>query len=206
MAKKPEYASAVQAAALTGLSEKTIRRKIERGELKATKQGTSYQIRIKDLDKLTGQRPPTPDILLQRIQELEQRQEQQAEQIDSQAKHIVTLEQRIQQLEQRPAPTVNRLATGYIPHKPVQLAPIQADQEDQDEGRTPTASLAAPASLPPGSILAAHVADQIGINRRTFNDQIRAGRVPVTTISKGGRSEHWLTPDQQDELRRQRGL
>ena len=200
MPKKPEYVSAVQAATLTGLSEKTIRRKIKRGELKATKQGTSYQIRVKDLDKLTGQRPPTPDVLLQRIQELEEIQA-------SQAERIATLEHLVQEREARSVPAEKRTVTGPLTtFNPVPPLEARSQREEPDEDRTPTQPLAAPVSLPGGSILAAHFADQIGVNRRTFNDQIRAGKVQVTTLSKGGRPEHWVTPDQQEAIKRQRGL
>jgi excisionase family DNA binding protein len=207
MSRKQEYVSAVEAARLTGLSERTIRRKIDAGELKAEKSGTSYAIRVRDLNKLTGQRPPTPDILLQRIQELEEIQTSQAAQIDSQAETISALERRVQSLEEHPTPAPTRTTTGHIPLRPVQLAPIQSQaNQEPDEGRTPTQPLTAPGDLPEGSILAAHFARQYGINPRTFNDQIRAGRVPVTSIDRKGRPEHWLTPEQQAEIKSQRGL
>jgi excisionase family DNA binding protein len=64
MPKKLAYVNAVEAVRLTGLSEKTIRRRIERGEIKAKKRGTNYAIKARDLDKLVGPRPATPDLLL----------------------------------------------------------------------------------------------------------------------------------------------
>lgn len=198
MPRRNDHVSAVQAAALTGLSEKTIRRKIESGQLKAEKRGTSYAIRVRDLDKLTGQKPPTPDLLLQRIGELEQEQERQAAQIESQAETIRTLEQRVQELEARPAPAKTR---PLLPPRPVMLEKFDApDQAEPDEGRTPTQPLAPPGSLPEGSILAAHFARAHGINPRTFNDQIRAHKVLVTSLDRKGRPEYWLTQEQQAAL------
>jgi hypothetical protein len=55
-------------------------------------------------------------------------------------------------------------------------------------------------------MLAAHFARQYGISPRTLNDQINKDLVQATTINKGGRAEHWLTPDQQAEIKQQRGL
>jgi excisionase family DNA binding protein len=193
MPKKSEHVSAVEAARLTGLSEKTIRRKIESGELKAEKRGVSYAIRVKDLDKLTGQRPPSSDVLLQKIQELEEIQTSQAAQINAQAEQIAMLEHRIEELERRPAPTATRPLLPTI------------SQIELDEDRTPTAPLGAP-SLPPGSMLLVRFAEQYGLAARTLTDHARRGQINVTVIDKGGRPQYWLTPEQQDELRRQRGL
>jgi excisionase family DNA binding protein len=83
MQKKLAYVNAVEAVRLTGLSEKTIRRRIERGQIKAEKRGTNYAIKARDLDKLVGPRPATPDLLHQRIPDLEDAQERQAETIST---------------------------------------------------------------------------------------------------------------------------
>jgi RNA polymerase sigma factor (sigma-70 family) len=53
-----EFVSAVQAAQLTGLDEKTIRTRLKAGVLQAEKQGGKYQIRLSDLDKLTKRIQP----------------------------------------------------------------------------------------------------------------------------------------------------
>jgi excisionase family DNA binding protein len=91
MPRKVEYVNAVEAARLTGLSEKTIRRKLDAGELKAEKRGTVYAIRVTDLLTLHKQ---FPDLLTTHIQELE-------EQLKWQAEHISKLERRVQELERR---------------------------------------------------------------------------------------------------------
>lgn len=203
MSRKPEYVSAVEAAKITGLSEKTIRRKLERGELKAEKQGISYAIRVRDLDKLmTGQRPPTTVLLLQRIGDLEANQERLAGQIEA-------LERRLQELEARPVGRVTtRPLTGSGPVKVLEIPaqPVDDPLSDDQEGRAPTQPLAALESLPPGSMKAAHFARQYGINPRTFNGQIGDGRVKVTSVSRKGRPEHWLTPEQQEQVKSDRGL
>jgi excisionase family DNA binding protein len=219
MPKKIEYVSAVEAARLTGLSEKTIRRKIDAGALKAEKHGTSYAIRVTDLQKLTGQRPTldTLDAVIERVQELEEIQASQAETINTQAEQISRLEQRITELEQRPAapaPARTRPLTGQIPPRPVHLAAIrsqapsdQAEQQpEEDEGRTPTQPLAAPANMPPGSVLMARFAEQYNIAARTLNDHARKGLISVTVIDRGGRPQYWLTPEQQQAILDQRGL
>jgi hypothetical protein len=69
MARKTAYyASAVEAARLNRLTEKTINHIIGRGQLKAEKSSASHLI------KLTGQakQPPTLDALLLRIRQLEE--------------------------------------------------------------------------------------------------------------------------------------
>jgi excisionase family DNA binding protein len=48
-----EWVNAAQAARLTGLGEKTIRRKLKAGEIEAEKQGGVYQISVGELEKLT---------------------------------------------------------------------------------------------------------------------------------------------------------
>jgi excisionase family DNA binding protein len=207
MPKKLAYVNAVEAAHLTGLSEKTIRRRIERGEIKAEKRSTSYAIKARDLDKLVGPRPATPDMLLLRIQDLEDAQEQQAETISTQAAQIESQTKQIAELEQRLAPTRTRTMTGQIPPRPVTLLPFttpgqESDQaqQEQEEGRTPTTPLAALGHLPPGSVLVAHFARSHGLNPRTITDQVRARKISATTIDKGGRPEYWLSPEQQTAL------
>jgi excisionase family DNA binding protein len=132
MPKKLAYVSAVEAARLTGLSEKTIRRRIERGEIKAEKRGTSYAIKVRDLDKLARPRPATPDMLLQRIQDLEDTQEQQAETISTQAAQIESQTKQIAELEQRLALTRTRTMTGQILPRPVTLLPFTTPGQESD--------------------------------------------------------------------------
>jgi excisionase family DNA binding protein len=203
MPRKVEYVSAVRAASITGLSEKTIRRMIERGQLKAEKRGQSYAIKVTDLDTLTGQRPPTLDTLLHRIQELESTSQRQAETISAQAEQIAELERRIQAVEQHQATSTTRpLPNTTRPLAAPQPAPFDTTSSESppDEDRTPTAPLPAPPGLPPGSVLVAHFARAHGQHPRTMNDQVRAGRIQATTIDRGGRAEHWLAPAQQYAL------
>jgi excisionase family DNA binding protein len=73
MPKKVEYVTAAAAAALTGLHERTIRRKIADGTLRAeqAERGAAYAIRRADLVPLMRQVSPTLEVALARIQELE---------------------------------------------------------------------------------------------------------------------------------------
>jgi excisionase family DNA binding protein len=216
MPRKTYVNSAVEAARITGLSEKTIRRKLDSGELQAEKTSTGYQIRIADLRKLTERRKPADlDALASRMQELEEIQADQALTIDAQAAQIEAkairisdLEQRVSDLEdhlkaleERPAPTVPQPVTGQLPEaKPATKAPTPTPAISQDKDRTMTTSLLTSADLEPGSILVAHFARNHGLNQRTITDQVRTGKISATSIDKGGRPEHWLSPGQQAAL------
>lgn len=102
MQENPRYVSAIEASKLTGQSERTIRRRIERGKLKAEKRGTTYAINIDDLEEFTERRTPDVRSLLERIQALEDLEDAEA----SQAQRLTELERRVSELEKRvkPAP------------------------------------------------------------------------------------------------------
>ena len=120
MPRKVEYVNAVEAARLTGLSEKTIRRKLDAGELQAEKHGNIYAIRVTDLMKLTMQKRSS-DLLTTHIQKLE-------EQLTWQAEHICKLERRVQELERRFPQTVMRPPTP-IPPRPIVLEKFDVREE-----------------------------------------------------------------------------
>ncbi len=120
MPRKVEYVNAVEAARLTGLSEKTIRRKLDVGELKAEKRGNVYAIRVTDLMKLTLHKE-SPDFLTTHIQKLE-------EQLKWQAEHISKLEHRVQELERRLPQTATR-PLPPIPPRPIVLEKLDVREE-----------------------------------------------------------------------------
>ncbi len=127
MPRKVEYVNAVEAARLTGLSEKTIRRKLDAGELKAEKRGTVYAIRVTDLMNLTLHKQ-FPDLLTTHIQELE-------EQLKWQAEHISKLERRVQELERRLPQPVTRPLTP-IPPRPIVLEKLDVREEPPSKDTT----------------------------------------------------------------------
>ncbi|SRR6266487_664032 len=120
MPRKVEYVNAVEVARLTGLSEKTIRRKLDVRELEAEKRGNVYAIRVTDLMKLTLHKQ-SPDFLTTHIQTLE-------EQLKWQAEHISQLERRVQELERRLPRTVTRPLTP-IPPRPIVLEKLDESSE-----------------------------------------------------------------------------
>lgn len=189
MPKQPEYVNAAEAGRMTGLSEKTIRRRIKAGQLKVEPgPGNSYAISVKELRKLTGQRPPSMGNLLARLVELEENQERQAGQIQA-------LEQRIEELEQR------RAAQAIT-------KPLTRQRPDRGE-EEPGAAHQTPASLPPGSIPLIDFCRTYNIAARTLNDHARQGIIDVIDIGEQaarGQPRYWLTPEQQEKLRAQRGL
>jgi len=117
MPKKIEYVTAVEAARLTGLSERTIRRKISAGVLKAEKCGAHYAIRVGDLAPLTERAPTTLDTALMRIDELEAEQARQAE-------RLAVLEQRIAEAGYRAGPAGPLLPRSLSQFAPQPTAPL----------------------------------------------------------------------------------
>jgi hypothetical protein len=118
-----------------------------------------------------------------------------SEQLNGQAERINMAERRLQELERR-------LASGQlvIEQSPYTSPLTTSQPPEEDTGQELTQPLVLPTNLPPGSIRAAHFADRLAMDRRTFRDQIRAGKVRATTINTGGKSEHWLTPEQQAQV------
>jgi len=172
--------TAIEAARLTGRSDRTIRRWIAKGTLPARQIAPNrYAIKVSDLTKVTGHDSPDA-ALLGRVTQLEEAyREQQA--------RIQELEQRIEGLQSNLDTT-----TGQRPD----TTPRSGHEAD----KRPVIMHQEATGLPSGSILAAHFAKANGIVPRTLNDWIRAGKVSATTVDKGGRPEHWLTPEQQTAI------
>jgi hypothetical protein len=97
------------------------------------------------LDKLAGWKRPAADALLQRLQELEEIQRQQAAQLHHHTEYIQALERRIQELEGDPATATmgKRILVERVP--PQQLDCIQ------DEDLRPTIPMPLLTKLPPGA-------------------------------------------------------
>lgn len=111
--QEKQYISAIEAAMLTGQSERTIRRWIERGKLNAKKYGTSYAIDVEELEQLTEKRKPDIRSLLERVQALEDLEDVQA----SQAQRITELERRVSELEKQVKATPQSKPTPQKRHK-----------------------------------------------------------------------------------------
>jgi predicted site-specific integrase-resolvase len=171
--------TAIDAAKLTGHSEKTIRRWILSGKLPARLVSKNrYAIKTSDLRKYIPEAQPDLSTALARIQELESTQD--------------TLIERIERLEA----LVTSLSNGHRPDKKVteakplvkQRVLINGDENNQDDNQ---------AERSEGAIIMAQFARENGLNRRTVQDWIMQGKVEATTIE----GKHYLTPDQQQAMK-----
>jgi excisionase family DNA binding protein len=179
--------TAIDAAKLTGHSEKTIRRWIVSGKLPARQVSKNrYAIKTSDLRKyIPDAAQPDLGVALARIQELESTQD--------------TLLERIDRLEA----LVTLLSNGHRPDKKVsepkplkvkQRVLIDGDEDNQDDNQAMQQS--EQQMLPEGTIIMAQFARDNGLNRRTVQDWIMQGKVEATTIE----GKHYLTPDQQQAI------
>lgn len=176
--------TAIDAARLTGHSEKTIRRWISSGKLPARQVSKNrYAISTRDLRKYIPEAQPDLSTALARIQELESTQD--------------TLIDRIERLEA----LVTSLSNGHRPDKKAsepkplirQRVLIDGDESNQDENQAERSEQV----LPEGTIIMAQFARDNGLNRRTVQDWIAAHKVEATTVE----GKHYLTPDQQQAMR-----
>ena len=176
--------TAIDAARLTGHSEKTIRRWIVNGKLPARLVSKNrYAIKTSDLRKYIPEAQPDLSTALARIQELESTQD--------------TLIERIERLEA----LVTSLSNGQRPDKKVpeskplvkQRVLIDGDESNQDENQAERPER----QLPEGTVIMAQFARDNGLNRRTVQDWIAQGKIEATTVE----GKHYLTPDQQQAMR-----
>jgi len=93
-----QFVTAIEAARLTGQSERAIRRWTLSGKLKATKHGTQFAIAITGVEAIADKRPPDVKELLARISALEDLEEVQA----SQASRLSDLERQVFLLQAKP--------------------------------------------------------------------------------------------------------
>ena len=169
--------TATEAAKMTGLSERTIRRWIESGKLPARQIATNrYAIKTTDLKKYIPKEQPDLIAALARIQELE----------DIQTDLLVRIEKLESLLPALAGQRPDKRAIGHRPDKVKQRTLINGDQEsDQTEQLQ--------LDLPEGSTIMAQFARDNDLNRRTVQDWIMQGKIEATTIE----GKHYLTPDQQ---------
>jgi excisionase family DNA binding protein len=93
-----QFITAIEAARLTGQSERTIRRWTLRGKLPATKHGSQWKIAFTGVEPLLDSRPPDVKALFTRLQALEDLEDVQA----SQASRLTDLERQVFLLQAKP--------------------------------------------------------------------------------------------------------
>lgn len=208
---KMHYVNATEAARLTGRSERTIRRAIKAGKLKARPgPGHSYAIRISDLEDWTRAQAPDrrasgqlaghqaqADMLSDLVDRvgLDQLAVRQAQtdmlaMLSEQNDRIASLETRIEALEAL-------IESGRT---------LDRSMQDKPPAEHSSAIAAIPDTVPAGSILLAHFCRMHGLKARTLNDQVRDGKIDVTVVDRKGRNEYWLSPAQQERLKTERRL
>lgn len=183
--------TAEQAAKRLGRTERTIRRWIEDGKLAAFHptfgRTGKFLIEEAEVERLAG----------------ELAQYEQPAEPGPGPEDITSLVERMTQLEQRVRSLEDALLLTVTPYGEASPELLQQATEARTRTRRVTAA-EPPVELPSGSLLLKDFAEKHGVNRRTFEDQVKKGiageQVATLVFANPKRADEvkrWLTPEQQ---------
>lgn len=200
--------TAEQAAKKLNRTERTVRRWIVEGKLKAFHpthgRTDKYLVEESEVERLAGElaqyeQPTEQGPASEDVTSLTKELEQAKRWIDDLQRWYGELDTRITALEQGVS---SRAATDGE----ASPLPLQGHIEPHRKLGRPTGSVTAeiPQELPSGSLLLKDFASQHGVNRRTFEDHVRKGlngdyveAIVLPNPNRPGEVKRWLTPDQQ---------
>ena len=167
----------IEAAKLAGRSQRTIRRWIKSGKLKAQQVTPNhYAIKVADLYSVTGRDPLEVSALLGRVEILEALQKEQQAQIQESGRQL------------------DALMSERQPSSPIHTTPPSPKPQERNQVHQ------TPGGLPFGSVPLNQFAEAHNISHEALQDQVRAGELDATPASYGKRTQHWLSPEQQEKL------